>query len=198
MSAKNTIEEIITTVTINDKVSYLIKYKEQRLPQLKEEDKLTKSEKEACRKYDETLLNKKRKKSDYSFSESIKNIYDNDKEDYENSSIQSSIFSNNYKKSKKKDKKNEQNKENKSENKKNGIKTKIYEREGCLAQDKPLKILNVGYKNRIDHNLFSFVRWKQHGNIKLLDSIVENKKIRKEYPELLIDYYESRMVFLDE
>ena len=77
-------------------------------------------------------------------------------------------------------------------------KTQKYEREGVLLEDKPQKILNVGHKNRNDKTLYSLVRWKQSKNIKILDSIVENKKIRQIYPQLLIDFYESKIIFLEE
>ena len=85
----------------------------------------------------------------------------------------------------------------KSENKNETIKTKFFEREGVLLEDTPVKIINVGYKNRNDKTLYSLVKWKQKENIKILDSIIENKKIRQIYPELLIDYYESKIVFLE-
>ena len=205
MKAGKKIEEIVTSILLNDKMNYLIRYRGDRFPTLVEEDNLTKSEKEACKKFDESMLNKKRKKSDNQFSESsnqeIKKVFDND--DNSNSSIKSSVFSESNKKEKKKINKIEKNKENKNKNenqkksKNNGIK-KLYEREGSLIQDIPIKILNVGLKNRDETNLYSLVRWKQPENIKLLDSVVENDRIKKEYPNLLIDYYESRIIFLDE
>ena len=86
--------------------------------------------------------------------------------------------------------------ENESESEK--MKTKIYERQGVLLEDTPKEILNVGYKNRNDKTLYSLVRWKQSKNIKILDSIVENKKIRQIYPQLLIDFYESKIIFLED
>ena len=205
MKTSKKIEEIVASILLNDKMNYLIRYRGDRIPMLVEEDNLTKSEKEACKKYEKSKLNKKRKKSDNQFSEfsnqEIKKVFDND--DNANSSIKSSVFSESNKKEKKKINKKEKNKENINENKKekksknNGIK-KLYEREGSLIQDVPLEILNVGLKNRNEKNLYSLVRWKQPANIKLLDSIVENNRIKKEYPNLLIDYYESKIIFLDE
>ena len=76
--------------------------------------------------------------------------------------------------------------------------TKLFERQGILLEDTPKEILNVGYKNRNDKTLYSLVKWEQYKNIKILDSIVENKKIRQAFPQLLIDFYESRIMFLDE
>ena len=226
----NNIEEIITTIKINNKVNYLIKYEGGKIPILVEEDQLSKYEQQLY----QALLNKKRKNSD-SFSEntSKKNEEeeedDNDENDDDNHnlSITSSYHSipKKEKKGKKKNeiknekkKKKENNKENKdrnkmseilngknkikyysekSENKNETIKTKFFEREGVLLEDTPVKIINVGYKNRNDKTLYSLVKWKQKENIKILDSIIENKKIRQICPELLIDYYESKIVFLE-
>ena len=231
------IEEIITSIKINDKLNYLIKYEGVKLPILVEEDQLSKYEK----KLYQALLNKKRKNSD-SLSEktSIKNEEeendddddddnnDGDDEDNHNLSITSSSHSIPKKETKKKKNKNEIknvkrnkkeiNKENKDRNKINEIfngknkmkyyseksenkseikKTKYLERPGVLLEDEPLRILNVGYKNRNDQKLYSLVEWKQQPNIRILDSVIENKKIRQTCPELLIDYYESKIVFLE-
>ena len=82
---------------------------------------------------------------------------------------------------------------------KNGAKNKtVYERDGVLFQDTPMKIINVGYRNKENKTLYSLVRWKQSGSARILDSIVENTKIRKECPDLLIDYYESKIIFLED
>ena len=88
--------------------------------------------------------------------------------------------------------------ENNNENEREMKQTKLFEREGILLEDTPEEILNVGKKNRNDNNLYSLVKWKQYKNIKILDSIVENKKIRQAFPQLLIDYYESKIIFLEE
>ena len=72
-----------------------------------------------------------------------------------------------------------------------------YEREGVLLTDKPLKILNVGYKNRTDKTLYCLVEWEQQQNINILESIVECDKIKKQYPLLLLEFYESKLIFLD-
>ena len=77
-------------------------------------------------------------------------------------------------------------------------KTKLYERDGVLLEDTPIKILNVGYKNRNDKTLYCLVKWKQTDNIRILDSIIETNKIKKTYPELLIEFYENRIIFLEE
>ena len=70
-----------------------------------------------------------------------------------------------------------------------------FERDGTLL-DSPLKILNVGTKNMDDKNLFCLVRWKQtNKDIRILDSIIDIEKIKKAYPDLLIDFYESKIIF---
>jgi len=71
-----------------------------------------------------------------------------------------------------------------------------FERDGILLDDSPLKILNVGTKNMNDKNLFCLVRWKQtNKDIRILDSIIDIEKIKKAYPDLLIDFYESKIIF---
>ena len=74
---------------------------------------------------------------------------------------------------------------------------KMFEREGSLLQDIPISVINVGYKNRSEKKLYCLVKWRQKENIRILDSIVECEKMRKEYPLLLLDFYESKLVFLD-
>ena len=83
----NNIEEIITTIKINNKVNYLIKYEGGKIPILVEEDQLSKYEQQLY----QALLNKKRKNSD-SFSEntSKKNEEeedDNDENDDDNHNL---------------------------------------------------------------------------------------------------------------
>jgi len=71
-----------------------------------------------------------------------------------------------------------------------------FERDGTLLDDVPVKILNVGTKNRNDTNLFCLVRWKQtNKDIRISDSIIDINKIKKACPELLIDFYESKIIF---
>ena len=228
----NNIEEIITKITLNDKINYLIKYKDEKYHKLVEEDNLSTLEKKYCENY---YLNKKRRENNLSektksskFTNKIKKDKDDDDDDDDennNNLSNSSYFSLSNKKETKKKKNNnkikkEENKENKDKNKnknkdkdkeifkernkinksenKYEIKTKIFEREGILLEDKPMEIINVGYKNRNDKNLYSLVKWKQNDSIRILDSIIENTKIRKVCPELLIDFYESKILFLDD
>ena len=227
----NNIEEIITKITLNDKINYLIKYKDEKYHKLVEEDNLSTLEKKYCENY---YLNKKRRENNLSektksskFTNKIKKDKDDDDDDDENNNnlSNSSYYSLSNKKETKKKKNNnkikkEENKENKDKNKnknkdkdkeifkernkinksenKYEIKTKIFEREGILLEDKPMEIINVGYKNRNDKNLYSLVKWKQNDSIRILDSIIENTKIRKVCPELLIDFYESKILFLDD
>ena len=237
MSKKyNNIEDVLATITINDKIHYLIKYKDSTMAQLIEETEFSESRKEFCENY---LLNRKREKSEEngninkdsskpkSKSNKKKIIKKKDSKD-EDSSNNLSLFSmsdlkiKNVKEKRKEKEKVKQlikkgnNKENYNENKinyfsdsnsdykseskskKDMITKKEYEREGVLLTDSPEKIINVGHKNQNDKKLYSLVRWKQQKNIKILDSIVENKAIRKHYPQLLINFYESRLMFLDD
>jgi len=233
------IEDIITSIKINDKLNYLIKYKGIKTPIFVEEDQLSTYEKNLY----QALLNRKRKNSDSLLENmNIKNEEaendddndnnddndDNDDEDNHNLSITSSYHSIPKKETKKKKNKNEiknvkrnkkeNNKENKDRNKINEIfngknkmkyyseksenkneikKNKKFERPGVLLEDEPLRIINVGYKDINDKTLYSLVEWKQQPNIRILDSIIENKKIKQTCPELLIDYYESKIVFLE-
>ena len=230
------IEDVEAKITINDKIHYLIKYKDSTMAQLIEENELSESTKEICKNY---LLKRKRKKSeengninkDSSKSKSknnkkkIINKKDNKDEDSSNNFSLFSMSDLKIKKVKEKRKEKEKikqlikkgnNKENHNENKinyfsdsnsddksesigkKDLITKKEYEREGVLLTDSPEKIINVGHKNQNDKNLYSLVRWKQQKNIKILDSIVENKVIGKVYPQLLINFYESKLIFLDE
>ena len=73
----------------------------------------------------------------------------------------------------------------------------IFEREGTLLSDIPIQILNIGYKNRNEKKLYCLIKWKQKNGIKILDSIVEYEKIREGNPSMLLDYYETRIFFLD-
>ena len=79
---------------------------------------------------------------------------------------------------------------------KNNI-SSIYEREGTLLSDTPIKILNIGYKNRNEKKLYCLIKWKQENGIKILDSIVEYEKIKEGNPLMLLDYFETRIFFLD-
>ena len=79
---------------------------------------------------------------------------------------------------------------------KNNI-SSIYEREGTLLSDTPIKILNIGYKNRNEKKLYCLIKWKQKNGIKILDSIVEYEKIKEGNPLMLLDYFETRIFFLD-
>ena len=248
--AKNQIiEEIIDKITLNDKINYIIKYRDENAPKLVEEEFLSTIEKKYCENY----LNRKRRKNDNitakikpsKFTNKIKkdkddndddnddndddndddddeddnddhdddNDDDNDDHDDDNNLSNSSYYSisnkeetkknNNKNKIKKEENKNknkeifkERNKINKSENK-NKIKTP-FEREGILLEDKPVQIINVGYKNKNDKTLYSLVKWEQKDSIRILDSIIENKKIRTVCPQLLIDFYESKIILLED
>ena len=76
--------------------------------------------------------------------------------------------------------------------------TAFNEREGKLLYETPKKVLNVGYKNRSDKKLYCLVEWKQVGKVLILDSIVECERLKENYSNLLLDFYESKLVFLDD
>ena len=71
-------------------------------------------------------------------------------------------------------------------------------REGVLINDNPKKIVNVGVKNRNEKTLYCMVEWEQNPEIEILDSIVKYDKVKEKYPKLLLDFFESKLVFLDD
>ena len=223
-------------ITINDKIHYLIKYKDSSLAKLIEENELSKPEIDFCTNFllrkrlkTEENLNKENSKSK---SKNNKKKINNKKDNKDEDSLNNySLFSMSdiktakkkesqkvkEKEKKKKEIKREKDKENHNENEYNFfsdsmnaeksesksekekiIKNKSYEREGILLEDIPEKIINVGHKNKNDKTLYCLVKWKQQKNIRILDSIVENKKIKQICPHLLIDFYESKIMFLDD
>ena len=167
---KNKIEKIINVLFLNNGLNYSIKYKDIKIPKLVNEKDLTELEKKHCEIFKKSLLNKKRLSMNNNSSNNT-NSLKNIMEKY--------------------------NKENKNSSNKNEKKTKCYERKGDLLVDSPLKILNVGkFKN--DNSLHCLVKWKQSNGIRILDSLVEAKKMKTTNPKLLIDYYESKIIFLDD
>ena len=221
------IEEVTAKIELNDNLHYLIKFEGEKNHRLIEENKLTKLEKKICenillnrKRKNSDDIGMKNSKSPKKYQK--RNNKREDNESYNNSS--SSSFSNIKVKQKKIKTQNKENNniysnknlssgndsdsisENKSkseniiesESQSKKEKTKKYERQGVLLEDTPKEILNVGYKNKNDKTLYSLVRWKQSKNIQILDSIVENKKIRQIYPQLLIDFYESKIIFLED
>jgi hypothetical protein len=138
-----------------------------------------------------------------------KNDEDKDEESENNQSL--SLHKNENKFNKKYNEHNNNNKENKKiykrqnsfdcnfsdNNDKNDFSmSSKFERSGTLLEDIPVKILNVGTKNMNDKHLFCLVRWEQKSkDLKILDSIIDINKIKRECPKLLIDFYESKIIF---
>ena len=184
---KNKIEKVIDMLRLANGLNYRIKYKGMKKTKLVNENDLTELEKKYCENFKKSFLNKKRSNSNSSNNiNSWKNkTIEKDKNDYESSSSIERM-ERYYKK----------NEEKISNNKE--IKTKYFEREGVLDDDSPLKIMNVG-KIKNDNSLYCMVRWKQtKDGIRILDSLVATKRMRKANPMLLIDYYESKIKFLDD
>ena len=188
---KNKIEKIIDILYLQDGLNYHIKYKDIKRPKLVNEKDLTEIERKYCENFKKSFLNKKRKKDNNSSNNihSLKNKTMKINNDVINYDSSSSISEN-----KRKEKYNKiENDSNNSE-----IQTKDFEREGFIYEDSPLKILNVG-KIKNDNSLYCLVKWKQtNDEIRILNSLVDTKKMRKRYPNLLIDYYESKITFLDD
>ena len=216
-------EKIVHKMEDNNIVYYLVKIKDSYLLKKISREELMKKNKKLIDEYEggkkdiNTFINKKRKNTD-----SNKDSSDNDLSSEETQRMHFNNKNKNEKKieSKLKSKlKKELIIDNKKNNSFNNIKEKVvnnkeniinkknykedylklYEREGTLLVDKPKKILNVGYKNRSEKKLYCLVEWEQNEEyIRIIDSIIECDRIKKEYPYLLLDFYESKLVFLDE
>ena len=67
-----------------------------------------------------------------------------------------------------------------------------------LLHDVPLRVVNVGKRNG-DRDLYCEVEWENgENNEKMENTIVSTKHIKQFYPHLLIDYYESKIIFAQE
>ena len=197
-------EKILFEIPENNSVYYMVKMKDSSLPRRISRDELIKRNRKLVEQYEKQFkksanpfLKRKREAPDANrnnsediSSDETQHIHHNIKNKIEkkNSLSPNNKFMNTHKeksppnitciKSFKEDK-------------------KMFEREGSLLQDIPISVINVGYKNRSEKKLYCLVKWRQKENIRILDSIVECEKMRKEYPLLLLDFYESKLVFLD-
>ena len=200
-------------------VYYMIKYKDSKIPIRYSRDELIKINRELVEKYEKNtsflFINKKRNLSEKNdennsqdnSSEETKHIHQYNKINREQNffGIQNKKLNINQKYIKQNNNMNKEvsNMNNIKENIRNNndlinfIRSKKLQREGYLSNDIPLKIINVGYKNRSERKLYCLVEWKQQENIRILDSVVECEKIREKYPYLLLDFYESKLIFLD-
>ena len=216
-------EKIVHKMEDNNIVYYLVKIKDSYLLKKISREELMKKNKKLIDEYElgkkdiNTFINKKRKNTDSNkdssdndlSSEETQRMYFNNKNKNEKK-IESKLKSklkkelildnkknNSFNNIKEKVMNNKENIINKKNYKEDYL--KLYEREGTLLVDKPKKILNVGYKNRSEKKLYCLVEWEQNEEyIRIIDSIIECDRIKKEYPYLLLDFYESKLVFLDE
>ena len=216
-------EKIVHKMEDNNIVYYLVKIKDSYLLKKISREELMKKNKKLIDEYElgkkdiNTFINKKRKNTDSNkdssdndlSSEETQRMHFNNKNKNEKK-IESKLKSklkkeliidnkknNNFNNIKEKVMNNKENIINKKNYKEDYL--KLYEREGKLLVDKPKKILNVGYKNRSEKKLYCLVEWEQNEEyIRIIDSIIECDRIKKEYPYLLLDFYESKLVFLDE
>lgn len=203
-------------------IYYMVKIKDSKIPIRISRDELIKKDRELVEKYEKNssipFINKKRKlqdKNDENYSQDNsseetkhihrynkiiqeKNFYDKQNKKINNN--REYIIKNNNNEIKSTSM-NNINKDRIIQNnncfKKYNGNNKLFEREGVLSIDIPSKIINVGYRNRSERKLYCIVEWEQKENIKILDSIVECEKIREKYPYLLLDFYESKLIFLD-
>ena len=218
-------EKIIGKLIEDNIEYYLVKSDQFLLPRRYSKDELMKRNKKLIDEYENKnkeknfLIKRKRKKSNSDdddnakdlSSEETQRIHRNKKfkkeKEIENKS------KNNRENIKRKDnvliKKNNENNNNKNEKMKGKnnnlnnleIKKEFKEdnkqfREGVLINDNPKKIVNVGVKNRNEKTLYCLVEWEQNPEIEILDSIVKYDKVKEKYPKLLLDFFESKLVFL--
>ena len=215
-------ENILRKIVENDNVYYLVKLKESKIYRKIARIELIKRNKKLCEDYEskhrniEPFINKKRKKSDSNGDNKSKDISSEETQRIHSSNkinVNKKFGPNPKNKSNPFQKKefilNGKNKENINNKsiKENFIPndnndSKIYKedikkfRDGTLLTESPKKIVNVAYKNRSEKKLYCMVEWEQQKDIEILDSIVEYEKIKEEYPKLLVDFFESKLVFL--
>ena len=70
---------------------------------------------------------------------------------------------------------------------------------GEIGVDEPLKIVNVGKLSKNDKNLYCEIKWKASKNgIQKNNTIIKTSEFLVFYPKLLINYYESKIIFEQE
>lgn len=209
-------EKILFKIEEGGIVYYMIKNKESKLPIRISRDELIKRNRALVEKYEQNssvpFLNKKRKISGANIEDTSK---DNSSEETqhihryniinkEKNFIQKqnkNLLDNTKKIIQNKASTTNNNKEsiipNNNNSKKLTSNYKIKERDGRISIDIPSKIINVGYNNFSEKKLCCWVQWKQQENIRILDSYVEYDRVRKKCPYLLLDFFESKIIFLD-
>ena len=77
------------------------------------------------------------------------------------------------------------------------IKEFDYEEKGNLKKDVPEEIINVGKINKFDKELYCEIKWKKgKDGIRKKNTIVKTNEIKELYPKMLIEFYESKIIFL--
>ena len=219
-------EKILNKFVENNIEYYLVKLKGSILPRRFSKEELMKRNKKLYEQFENinnknnSLIKKKRKKCDSNddniskdlSSEETQRIHRKKKIKKENEHKPKNLMNNikkdnilenknhtSHRKENKKLKENyiqQNNIENNLEDKKQFKEGNKQFREGALLTDIPKRIVNVGYKNRIDKKLYCMVEWEQNPEIEILDSIVDYYKIKEQYSNLLLEFYESKLVFL--
>ena len=209
-------EKILFKIEEGGIVYYMIKIKESKLPIRISRDELIKRNRALVEKYEQNssvpFLNKKRKISGANIentskdnsSEETQHIHRYNIINKEKNFIQKqnkNLLDNTKKIIQNKASTTNTNKEsiipNNNNSKKLTSSYKIKERDGNISIDIPSKIINVGYNNFSEKKLCCWVQWEQQENIRILDSYVEYDRVRKKCPYLLLDFFESKIIFLD-
>ena len=218
-------EKIIGKLIEDNIEYYLVKSNQFLLPRRYSKDELMKKNKKLIDEYENknkdknSLIKKKRKRSDSNDDDNYKDLSSEEtqrihrnkkiKKEKEIKNKSKEIISNIKRKDNILIKKNDESRNNKIEKmkeKNNNMNKLEFEkefkednkqfREGVLLCDNPKKIVNVGLKNRSDKTLYCMVEWEQNPKIEILDSIVDYERVKENYPQLLLEFFESKLVFL--
>ena len=75
----------------------------------------------------------------------------------------------------------------------------VKHQKGELGKDEPQEIVNVGRIKKSDKELYCEIKWKRGINgIQKENSIFKTRRVKELYPKMLVDFYESKIVFLKE
>ena len=189
---------------INNLKYYKIKFKDEKDAKSYFPSTISKKDVELCEKLIKNnnikLLNKKRKSLNDSFDNDFhlfkENKNENSKESDDDSS--SSILAIRYTENLKENLKTKSKELPKNISKENPKQNDFKSRKPDLLHDVPLRVVNVGKRNG-DPDLYCEVEWENgENNEKMENTIVSTKHIKQFYPHLLIDYYESKIIFAQE
>ena len=209
------IEKILEQIIIDNKIYYSVLLKGEKKTKVIEEN-LIFSKKEINDEFNKQFLNLKRKnismnRKDIKKKEMKEIVVKNEKIENNEKKSKNKII--NFKKGKSKPVHNYLNKlelneqvflsqDNRKLNnrlKENENFTEIKYEKGNLENDEPLKIVNVGRINKNDKSLYCEVEWKiSEKGIQKDNTLIKTKDFLIYYPKLLIDYYESKIIFMQE